>query len=361
MARLRETPSIEETARFAEALRCETLRPELLALTAALAKASPSDSASASRDASAELSATNEPDPVLQAATDTDRRIAALESAQQALAAKVSQLERDRQAGSAEANSAPSPPPAAPAESSETQPASRAAAEAERRIAELETENEALIAEVSRLQQQTSSAEQANSTPPPQPPGPAEPSETQPASQAAADAERRIARLENEKDALAAEVSRLQRDRETPPADEGKSMPAPPPAAPVERSAPELVAAMASLPTGMPARVLIRYLPNNAEARAQAEVLANTLKGQGVEVADLRESRSAIRTELSFSYAPDEAIAQQIGHLIGVAPVRRPQSKDGLMVRPGTVELSLSSDSHLAANKTTSTRESNHE
>jgi hypothetical protein len=118
---------------------------------------------------------------------------------------------------------------------------------------------------------------------------------------------------------------------------------------------------LASLPTGMPARVLIRYLPNNADARAQAETLASVLKRQGIEVADLRESRSAIRPELSFAYAPDETIAQQVGRLVGVAPVRRLQPRDGLMVRPGTVELNLSGDSHLAAIKPTSTRESNHE
>ena len=118
---------------------------------------------------------------------------------------------------------------------------------------------------------------------------------------------------------------------------------------------------MASLPTGMPPRVLIRYLPNNADARAQAEMLATVLKRQGIEVADLRASRGAIRAELSFSYAPDEPIALQVGHLVGIAPVRRPQPKDGLTVRPGTIELNLSGDSHLAAIKTTSTRESNHE
>ena len=112
----------------------------------------------------------------------------------------------------------------------------------------------------------------------------------------------------------------------------------------------------------MQARVrLIRDPTSNADARAQAEKLASALAAQGVEVADVRESRSAIRTELSFSYAPDETIARQVGRVVGVAPVRRLQSKDGLMVRPGTVELNLSGDSHLAAIKTTSTRESNHE
>ena len=109
----------------------------------------------------------------------------------------------------------------------------------------------------------------------------------------------------------------------------------------------------------MPARVLIRYLKNNADARQRAESLANALTAQGVEVADTRESAAAVRTELSFSYAPDEAMALRIGRLAGVGPVRRPQPKDGLMARPGTVELSLSGDGRLAV--ITSRKESNHE
>jgi hypothetical protein len=244
LAGLRTRPSSEEAARFAQDLRCETLRPQSLALTGALAKPSPPDSQSVPQDAGAERNATNE---------------------------------------------------------------------------------------------------------------------TQLASQAAAAAERRIAQLESEKEALTAEVSRLQHDRESS-RDEPAGPPAsPPPAAPAAQPESEPVAALASLPEGMPARVLIRYLTNNADARAQAEKLANALARQGIDVADLRESRSAIRTELSFSYAPDETIAQRVGRLVGVAPVRRPQPKDALMVRPGTIELNLSSDSHLAAINTTSRRESNHE
>jgi hypothetical protein len=216
---------------------------------------------------------------------------------------------------------------------------------------------------VSKLQHdhEASSPEQATPTPSPQPASPAERSEAEAASQAAADAGRRIAELESEKLALTAEVSKLQRDREASSAEQAKPIPPPPPAAPEERFDAEPAAALASLPEGMQARVLIRYLTSNADARAQAEKLASALAAQGVEVADVRESRSAIRTELSFSYAPDETIARQVGRVVGVAPVRRLQSKDGLMVRPGTVELNLSGDSHLAAIKTTSTRESNHE
>jgi hypothetical protein len=302
LARLRQTPSSVEVARFAQELRCEMLRPELLALTAALAKPSPPDSQSVSQDAGAERNAVNDTQPS-QATVDADRRIAALESEKDTLAAEVSRLQRERE---------------------------------------------------------TSAAQQALPTPAPQPASPAERSEAEVASQAAAEAERRVTELESEKEALTAEVSKLQRDRGASSAEQAKPT-QPPPAAPAERSDAESAAALASLPDGMPARVLIRYLKDSADARVQADKLADALKRQGVDVADLRESRSAMRTELSFSYAPDATIARQIGRLVGVAPVRRLQPKDGLMLRPGTVEINLSGDSHLAEIKTTSTRESNHE
>jgi hypothetical protein len=364
LARLRTTPSSEEAARFAQDLRCETLRPQLLALTGALAKPSPPDSQSISQDAGAERNVTNETQPASQAVLDAERRIAALESEKEALAAEVSRLERDRESPPAGPAGPPAPPqPATPAERSASEPASQAAAAAVRRIAQLESEKEALTAEVSRLQHDRESPPAEPAGPPASPPPatPAERSESEPALQAVADAERRIAQLESEKEALAAEVSGLQRERESPSAEQAVPPASPPPATPAEQPESEPVAALASLPEGMPARVLIRYLANNADARAQAEKLANALARQGVDVADLRESRSAIRTELSFSYAPDETIAQRVGRLVGVAPVRRPQPKDALMVRPGTIELNLSSDSHLAAINTTSRRESNHE
>ena len=110
----------------------------------------------------------------------------------------------------------------------------------------------------------------------------------------------------------------------------------------------------------MPARVLIRYPRNNADARRQAESLADALKRHGVEVADLRESDGAVRTGISFFYAPDAAIAQRIGALVGVTPALRPQTRDGLMARPGAIELSFSGDSHLAV-ITTSRKETVHE
>jgi DNA repair exonuclease SbcCD ATPase subunit len=355
---LRTNPSSEEATRFYQELRCETLRPELLALTGELGKPPPTQTGSVSNEARGARNAVNDAQPPSQAIADAERRIAALESDKEALSAEVSRLQRNQVPPSAEQPVPPaSPQPAPPAERSEPQSASQATEDAARRIAALESEKEALAAEVSKLQHdhEAPSPEQATPTPSPQPASPAERSEAEAASQAAADAGRRIAELESEKLVLTAEVSKLQRDREA------SSIPPPPPAAHAERFDAEPAAALASLPEGMQARVLIRYLKSNADARAQAEKLASALAAQGVEVADVRESRSAIRTELSFSYAPDETIARQVGRVVGVAPVRRLQSKDGLMVRPGTVELNLSGDSHLAAIKTTSTRESNHE
>jgi hypothetical protein len=303
LTRLRTSPSSEEATRFAQELRCETLRPELLALSGELANPPPTQIDGISNEARGARNAVNDAQPPSQAIADAERRIVALESDKEALAAEVSKLQHDREATSAEQAATPSPQPASPAERSEAEAAS----------------------------------------------------------QAAADAERRIAELESEKVALTAEVNKLQRDREASSADQTKPIPPPPPAVPAERSNAEPAAALASLPEGMPARVLIRYLKNNADARAQAEKLASALAAQDVEVTDVRESRTAIRTELSFSYAPDETIARRVGRIVGVSAVRRLQPKDGLMVRPGTVELTLSGDSHLAVIKTTSTRESNHE
>lgn len=394
LAELQAKPSLDEAIRFENEMECLELQPQVLALldkliqapqsggaqspsgapsnTSSASEAVPptseppasevSESASVSEDAGRQMNATSETPPAPQAAADPEGRIVQLKSEKEALPGEVSRIRHDQEAPSSadETKSTSSPQPPSPIERSEAQPPSRPAADAERRIAQLESEKGALAAEVSRLQQQASSDEQASAPPSPPPAAPPGRSDTLSTS-AAADAERRVAQLESENEALTAEVSRLQYDREAQFADETKSPPAPPRAAHAKPGASDPFSALASLPTGMPPRVLIRYLPNNADARAQAEMLATVLKRQGIEVADLRESRGAIRPELSFSYAPDEPIALQVGHLVGIAPVRRPQPKDGLTVRPGTIELNLSGDSHLAAIKTTSTRESNHE
>ena len=54
-------------------------------------------------------------------------------------------------------------------------------------------------------------------------------------------------------------------------------------------------------------------------------------------VADLRESASAIRTELSFGYAPTKRSRSKLDNW-SEGPARRLQPKDALMVSPGTVD-----------------------
>ena len=349
-----------------------------------------------------------------EAAADADRRIAAVERESDAMAAEVARLQGHQDSTSPEQNKPPaSPPPViapspvAPLASSPAPPlasspvlppASEAAADADRPVAAVERESDAMAAEVARLQSHQDSTSPEQNKPPASPPpviapSPAPPPATSPvlppaseatadadrlvaplassllappttspvappASEAAADADRRIAALERERDALAAEVGRLERHRDSTSPGQAISPASPPPAIPAERSDLEPSPASASLPDGMAARVLIRYPRNDADAQRHAESLANALTRQGVEVAALRESAGAIRTELSSSYAPDEAIALRVGGLAGIVPVRRTQPKDGFMARPGTVELSLSGDNHLAV-ITTSTKESN--
>ena len=95
--------------------------------------------------------------------------------------------------------------------------------------------------------------------------------EPPPASGATADADRRIAALERERDALAAEVGRLERRQDSTSSGQPNLLASPQPALPAERSNLEPSLASATLPDGMPARVLIRYLKNNPDARQRAE------------------------------------------------------------------------------------------
>ena len=191
--------------RFAQDLRCETLRPQLMALTDALAKPSaPNSQRRLTGRRSAERNATNETQPA--SASDRGRRAPhcrARKRRASRLPRKSSRLQANRER--------PSPSRLVP-------PAS------------------------------------------PQPAIPAERSETQPASQAAVDAERRVAQLESDNEALTASVSGFERDREAL-LRRRRPIPIPSPAAaPAERSDSEPGAALTSLPAGMPARVLIRYL-----------------------------------------------------------------------------------------------------
>jgi hypothetical protein len=249
---------------------------------------------------------------------------------------------------------------------SATSHGSEPAADAHNRLAVVEPEKDAPVVDLDRLKPHPDAAspDRAASPPPPAPVAAASPAPSpvsSSASEAVADADRRVATLERERDALAAEVARLERHPVSVAPEQAAPPASPRPAGPAERADPEpSAAALASLPEGMPARVLIRYARNNADVRRQAETLADALKRQGIEIADLRESDGAVRTGISFFYARDAAIAQRIGGLVGIAPARRPQLSDDLMARPGAIELSFSGDSHLAV-ITTSRKESAHE
>jgi trimeric autotransporter adhesin len=162
-----------------------------------------------------------------------------------------------------------------------------------------------------------------------------------PAAPATMDPDSRLAAVEREMAALSAEVRSLKREQDSrrlnTAAQEAPSAPAP-----AAGSSPDFLASTPNaLPEGMPARVLIRYAGHSIDARRRAEDLASTFAAHGLEVADLREIVAPTQTRLSFSYAPDEALASRIGRLAGVAPVRQPLPKDGLLPRPGTVELVL--------------------
>ncbi len=407
LAELRAKPSVDAVVLFESELRCPRLQPQVLALLDTLSQApqskeasdpkgKPPDTNSAgeiaqSRSAPAAEAASASPNdasdlarppdaggvskdiavetnttkgapeaggppaaPVASTASETDKDLrGAAEREENPPAAETDGLKPrvDSTLPGRQSESSASAPAVAVAERSGSEPTAQAIVDAERRIAALESKEEALAAEVRRLQRDREAPAAQLDTPTQQPTAPAAPSEARPASQAPADADRSGAALESDKDAPAAEVSPLPHDHESPT--QTKSGPA----AVNEPSDSEPSAALASLPDDMPARVLIRYPRNSEDARQEAERLADALRKQGVEVADLRGSDGVVQTGVTFFYAPDAAIAQRIGGLVGVAPTRRPQMKDGLMARPGAIELSVSGDSRL----TVTTRSNVHE
>ena len=109
-----------------------------------------------------------------------------------------------------------------------------------------------------------------------------------------------------------------------------------------DRSAAAVNSGLAILPSTMPARIVIRYLGSSVEAHNRATGIAQVLSTKGVEVADVRESAVTMRTELQFYYVTDQAVAQQIGYLIGISPARAALAKDGLSPQPGAILLSVS-------------------
>ena len=147
-----------------------------------------------------------------------------------ALFAEMDRAERHQDSTSPEQDKPPSSPPlavaASPAPPPATSPvmphASEAAADADRPVAAVERESDAMAAEVGRLERHQDSTSPEQDKPPASPPpavalSPAPPPTTSPvpppASEAAADADRPVAAVERESDAMAAEVGRLERHR----------------------------------------------------------------------------------------------------------------------------------------------------
>ena len=202
-----------------------------------------------------------------EAAADTDRPVA-----------EVDRLQSHRDSTSPEpATPLASPPPAVaalPAPPPATSPVlplvSEAAADADRPVAAVERESDAMAAEVGRLQSHRASTSPEPATPPASPPPavaalPAPPPATSPvlplASEAAADADRPVAAVERESDAMAAEVGRLQSHRASTSPE-----PATPPASPPP--------AVAALPAPPPATSPVLPLASEAAADADRPVAA---------------------------------------------------------------------------------------
>ena len=166
---------------------------------------------------------------------EVGRKMDALSAEMDALFAEVGRLEGHQDSTSPEQATPPgSPPPAvavspAPPRASLPVPppptspvlpaASEAAADADRPVAAVERESDALAAEVGRLEGHQDSTSPKQATPPASPPPavaalPAPPPATSPvlplASEAAADADRPVAAVARESDALFAEVGRLE-------------------------------------------------------------------------------------------------------------------------------------------------------
>jgi uncharacterized coiled-coil protein SlyX len=246
-----------------------------------------------------------------EAAAGADRPVAAVELERDAAAQEVDRLQSHRDSTSPEpATPLASPPPAvavSPAPPPATSPvlplASEAAADADRPVAAVERESEAMAAEVGRLEghQDSTSPKQATplaSSPPAVAVSPAPPPATSPvlplASEAAADADRPAAAVELERDAAAQEVDRLQSHRDSTSPEPATPLASPPPAI-----APSQVAPLASLPASPPATSPV--LPPASEAAADADrpvvAVERESDAMAAEVDRLQSHRGSISLE----------------------------------------------------------------
>ena len=225
-----------------------------------------------------------------KAPADADRPVAAVELERDAAAAEVDRLQSHRDSTSPEpATPLASRPPAVaalPAPPPATSPvlpaASEAAADADRPVAAVERESDALFAEVGRLEGHQDSTSPEQATPPGSPPPavaalPAPPPATSPvlpaASEAAAEPDRPAAAVERESDALFAEVGRLEGHQDSTSPEQAAPRASPPPAV-AALPAP----ALASLPASPPATSPVLPLASKAPADADRPVAAVELE-----------------------------------------------------------------------------------
>jgi uncharacterized coiled-coil protein SlyX len=275
-----------------------------------------------------------------EAAADADRPAAAVELERDAAAQEVDRLQSHRDSTSPEpATPLASPPPAIapsqvaplaslpaspPATSPVLPPASEAAADADRPVAAVERESDAMAAEVDRLQSHRGSISPEQVTPPASLPpavavSPAPPPATSPvlppASEAVADADRPVAAVERESDAMAAEVGRLEGHH-----DSTSPKQATPPASPPPVIAPSQVAPLASLPASPPATSPVLPLASETAADADRPVAAVELeRDAAAEVDRLQNHRDSTSPEPATPLAsPPPAVA--------VSPVAPPTS-----------------------------------
>lgn len=98
-----------------------------------------------------------------------------------------------------------------------------------------------------------------------------------------------------------------------------------------------------ALPSGVSARVILHYARGSASARARAAALAQTLRAQGLEMANPVYVPAPVATNgVIFFYADDRRSAEWIsGSLGGPKPVQRRPAAGLPLPPPGTIEVAI--------------------
>jgi len=153
--------------------------------------------------------------------------------------------------------------------------------------------------------------------------------------------DRRVAKVDYEKDTSAAEKESLKREQDS----ESTPQTFAPGTQPKTADMPDRASlASQTLPQKISPRVLIRFAKHSNQSRRRAEDLVSALIKEGIEVADLQMSSSPLQTALSFYYIPDKAVAQRVGRLAQIQPVRRSPARNGLQLSPGLIDITFNGD-----------------